>query len=255
MAAEHAQMMAGIYQNSRRIESSFFSLLNLAGPIKVFPNEDGTISVSMATNLAGVPIKWREIEPFVWRDVDGESLLSAQVEDGSVVRFSFDGLSPFMVFEPTPAAQSPGWLVPALLAGLLALLLTSLAWPVSALVRKHYGAQYRLTGEDAKAHRWIRIASIAVVALLIAWGITVSRMIGDLNLLAPGMDGWLWILQLLSVIVFIGAAAAGLWNAFVVVRGPRKWYAKVWAVLLALALLVILWVAFAFHLIAFDVNY
>jgi hypothetical protein len=29
----------------------------------------------------------------------------------------------------------------------------------------------------------------------------------------------------------------------------------VWAVVLALSLLVLLWVAFTFHLIAFDVNY
>ena len=57
------------------------------------------------------------------------------------------------------------------------------------------------------------------------------------------------------MVVFIGAAAVGVWNAMVVVRGPRKWYAKTWAVLLALALLVTLWVALAFHLIAFDVNY
>ena len=254
-AAEHAAMMTGVYQNSRRIESSFFSLLNLAGPIKAYANEDGTLGISMATNLAGVPIKWREIEPFVWRDVDGENLLSAQVKDGRVVRFSFDGLSPFMVFEPVPASTSPGWLVPALVAGLTALLLTGLAWPVSALVRKRYGAQYLLTGRDAQAHFWVRIAAIAVVAILIAWAITVAKMMSDLHLLAPGMDGWLWILQLLSLIVFIGAAAAGIWNASIVVRGPRKWYAKTWAVLLALALLVTLWTALAFHLIAFDVNY
>jgi hypothetical protein len=80
-------------------------------------------------------------------------------------------------------------------------------------------------------------------------------MMGDLNLLTPSMDGWLWILQLLSVVVFIGAAAVGVWNAMVVVRGARKWYAKTWAVLLALALLVTLWVALAFHLIGFGANY
>jgi hypothetical protein len=65
----------------------------------------------------------------------------------------------------------------------------------------------------------------------------------------------LLIVQLLSAVVFFGAAAIGVWNASVVVLGARKWYAKTWAVLLALALLVVLWVALAFHLIAFDVNY
>jgi CubicO group peptidase (beta-lactamase class C family) len=254
-AAEHAGLMVGVYDNSRRMQSTFFRLLSLAGPIKVIANEDGTISVPLATNLAGVPVKWREVEPFIWRDVDGKNLLAAQVKDGKVVRFSFDGLSPFMVFEPTPASVSPNWLLPALIAGLSALLLTSLAWPVSALVRRHYGAPYRLTGLDAKAHRWIRIASTAVVAAFIAWSVTVAMMMGDLNLLTPSMDALLWILQLLSVVVFIGAAAVGVWNAMVVVRGPRKWYAKTWAVLLALALLVTLWVALAFHLIGFGANY
>jgi hypothetical protein len=60
---------------------------------------------------------------------------------------------------------------------------------------------------------------------------------------------------LLSLVVFVGAAALGAWNAMVVVRSPRTWYAKTWAVVLAISLLVLLWVALAFHLIAFDVNY
>src|SRR5262249_53013396 len=149
-------------------------LLGLASPVKVFTNADGTISVSMATNLAGAPIKWREVEPFVWRDVDGESFLSAQVTDGRVTRFAFEWVSPFMVFEPMPASISPAWVTPALVAGLIALLLTTLAWPISALTRKHYGVAYGLTGGDALVHRWIRIASTAVVALFILWGVMVS---------------------------------------------------------------------------------
>jgi CubicO group peptidase (beta-lactamase class C family) len=254
-AAEHARLITGVYDNSRRMDSSFFKLLALAGPVKVFPNKDGTISASIATTLGGVPIKWREVEPFVWRDVNGESLLSAKVEDGRVVRFSFDGISPFMMFEPTPGSVSPGWLVPALIGSLIALLLTTLAWPVSALVRKHYGVPYRLAGQDAKAHRWIRLAATIVVGLFVAWGTTLTMMMSDFRRLSGGLDGWLWILQLLSVIVFIGAAAVGLWNARVVVGSTRKWYTKTWAVLLAVSLLVLLWVAIAFHLIAFDVNY
>lgn len=253
-AAEHARMMTGVYQVSRRLETNFLRLLGLVSPTKVFPNEDGTISVSIATNAAGAPIKWREVEPFVWRDVDGESFLSAHAQDGRVTRFAFEWVSPFMVFEPMPASISPSWLTPALVAGLIALLLTALAWPVSALTRRHYGVSYGLAGRDARAHRWIRVASTAVVALFIVWGVVVSLVMGDQLTSASG-DVLLMMVQLLSAIVFFGAAGIGLWNASVVVRGSRKWYAKAWAVVLALALLVVLWVALAFHLIAFDVNY
>jgi hypothetical protein len=159
------------------------------------------------------------------------------------------------MFERTPASISPTWLLPTLIAGVIALLLTSLAWPVSALVRRYYGAPYRLAGRDAEAHRWIRIAASVVVVVLIAWLVTIAQMMGNFNLLTPGLDGWLWVLHLVSLVVFLGAAAVGVWNAMVVVRGPRKWYAKGWSIVLALALLVVLWVAFAFNLIAFNVNY
>lgn len=254
IAAEHARLMTGVYQVSRRAETSFFRVLNLATPIKVFPNEDGTISVSLATNVAGTPIKWREVEPFVWRDVDGQSFLSAQVVDGRVTRFAFEWVSPFMVFEPMPASISPSWLLPALLAALIALALTTLAWPISALVRKRYGVPYQLSGAGATSHRRIRIAATAVVVIFILWGVTIALIAGD-DLPSSAADVWLWIVQLLSAIVFLAGAAVGVWNAIVVVRGARKWYAKAWAVLLALALLIALWVALAFHLIAFDVNY
>jgi hypothetical protein len=93
-----------------------------------------------------------------------------------------------------------------------------------------------------------------VVAVFVLWGVTVALIAGD-ELPSSAADVWLWLIQLLSAIVFFAAAAVGVWNASIVVRGTRKWYAKTWAVLLALALLIALWVALAFHLIAFDVNY
>lgn len=254
-AAEHARMIAGRYGNSRRSESSFLSLLNLVGQVKVVPNEDGTISVSLLQNLAGAPFKWREIAPFVWREVDGEQLLSAQVEDGRIVRFSFDAVSPFMVFEPIPGWKSAGWLLPVFVVGLIVLLLTSIAWPVTALIRRHYGASYALTRQDAKAHRLVRIGAVVVVVAWLAWGITLTMMLSDLNLLAPKTDGWLWVLHILSPFVFFGAAGAGLWNAWVVLRSQRRWYAKLWAVVLVLSFLAILWIAIAFKLLAFTVNY
>lgn len=254
-AAGHARMIAGVYENSRRIDSSFLSLLNLLGAAKVAPNEDGTLMVSVATNLAGAPIKWREIAPFVWRDDYGKSLLSAEVRDGRVTRFSFGEISPFMVFERVPASRSPVWLLPVLAISLAVALLTALAWPISALVRRHYRAPYRLTGRDAIAHRRIRIGTAVVTALFIAWAILVVGMISNLGWLSGRFDPLLWVLKILSLVAFPVAAVLGVMNAATVLRGARKWYAKLWAVLLAISLIVLLWVAFSFHLLALNVNY
>lgn len=254
-AAEHARMMAGGYDISRRMETNFFSVLNLMGQIKVGVNEDGTITVPLMTDAAGVPLKWREVEPFLWREVGGKQLLSAQVDDGRVTRFSFEPLSAIMVFEPTPGYKSALWLGPLSMIALVALLLTTLAWPIAALTRRHYRAAYALTGQDALAHRRVRIGALAATALSIAWLLTVTLALQKLSSLSGGLDWWFWLLQIASLVVYVGAATIGLWNAWIVLRSKRSWYAKMWAVVLAISFLTLLWVALAYDLIAFDLRY
>ena len=254
-AAEHAKMIAGHYDNSRRSDTNFLSLLNLLGELKVTVNDDGTITAPLLTTPSGAPIKWREIEPFVWQEVDGKQLMAAKVENGRITRFSVEPVSPFMTFEPVHAYRSGGWLVPALGGGLVALLLTALAWPISALIRRHYGVRYALAGQDAKGHRWVRLASLATLVVFGGWALLLSIMLKNLEYLSTKTDIWLRLLQFLSPIVFFGAAIVGVWNAWIVVRSTRKWYAKVWAVVIALSFLAVLWVALSRHLMKFGVDY
>jgi CubicO group peptidase (beta-lactamase class C family) len=248
-AAEHARMIAGRYSVSRRAETSFVSLVYLSLQAKVADNGDGTISVSPATTPSGVPLRWREIAPFIWRQEHGKDLLAARVVDGRVVRFGFGEESAIEVYDRTPWAKSAGWWLPAVVLSLCALLLTALAWPLSALTRRRYGVPYALTGLNAKAHRWARIASVSAFVVFLGWIILVLTMTSILDLI-PKMTGWIALLRIASPFVFVAGAAAGLWNAWTVVRGHRSRWAKLWAVLLAVALLLVLWAAFAFHLIS-----
>jgi CubicO group peptidase (beta-lactamase class C family) len=248
-AAEHAGMIAGRYSVSRRVDTSFVSLLYLAEQATVADNGDGTISVSSATSPSEVPLKWREIAPFVWREEHGKDLLSARVENGRVVRFAFGEGSPFDQYLRTPWEKSGGWWTPAMALSVVLLLLTALAWPLSALTRRHYGVAYALSGRDARAHRWVRIAAVAATVVFLGWVVLVVSMLSSLDLI-PKVNGWIALLRILSPFAFIGGAAIGLWNAWVVVRGRRRFWAKLWAVLMALALLVLLWAALTFHLIS-----
>jgi len=253
-AKEHAQLMAGRYTFTRRTHTTFLSLLNLLGEIQVSVNNDGTITVNELKGMDEQPKKWREIAPFVWRNAAGGDRLAAKVENGRVVRFGYDEY-PFMLFEPVPWWWSSGWLLPLWIAGLLALGLTVLAWPVSALVRRRYGVKYELTGTDARAHRLVRIAALLVVAVMLAWVFLAQLIETSLDWIGPRMDGPLILLRLLSGLVFIGATAVGLWNAWSVLRSKRRWVAKVWSLVLALALLIVLYVALIFHLIGYSANY
>ena len=255
VAAEHARLMSGRYEMSRRAQSSFFSFLNLAGQDKVSANGDGTLDVSFMHGLAGEPLKWKEIEPFVWREVGGKTLLAAKIENGRVARFSVDGLSPIAVLEPVPWWRSAAWLLPLLLISAAALASTALLWPVAALVRRRYGAVLDLSGTPLKAYRLSRIAAAAVVVILAAWVGTLGAMLSNLRLLSPSFDWWFWVLQLLSLVVFVGAAAIALWNLRVVWTARRGWFSKGWSIVLVVSTLTVVWAALAYKLIGFDVNY
>jgi CubicO group peptidase (beta-lactamase class C family) len=253
-AAEHAHMIAGGYTVSRRVETSFASLLYLFGETKVSENPDGTISVSAVLSPSGVPGKWREIAPFIWREEGGKDLLSGKVAGGRVTRFSFGEVSPFEMYDRTSGWKSPSWLVPLLVGSLVALVLNSLAWPVSALTRRHYRVAYGLSKPEASAHRLVRIAGLVAAVLFLAWIATIFSMVSVLDLISK-LGGLVVVLRILSPLVFVGGAAVGVWWAWIVFGGQRRWFAKVWAGVLAAALLVLLWVAVEFHLIAFHSGF
>lgn len=251
-AAQHARMIAGSYDGSRRSESNFLDVASLM-PLHVMANEDGTISLSMITSASGVPVKWREIEPFVWRKVNGKGLLAAQVQGDQVVRLSFDGVSPIIMFDRTPAWRKIAAVTWVL--GLAAALLTALAWPVAVLTRRHFAVPYQLAGRDAWAHRSVRLGALALLVAAGLWLFTFTRMLADTSLLTPSSDGRLLLLQGWSLLACVGAAAAAVWHAWRTLRARRRWYVKAWALLLAVAFLGLLWFGYAFNLITLNVNY
>ena len=253
-AKDHAQLMAGRYTLSRRPHRSFLSMLNLLGQTKVTRNEDGTISVSALRGANENPEKFEEIAPFVWQNVDGGSRVAAKVENGHVVRFGYDEY-PFMIFEPVPCWWSSIWLLPLWIAALVALGLTVLAWPISPFVRRHYGVAYVLTGADARAHRFVRLAALFVFAIMLIWIFTIILMLKDFAWASPAMDGWVIFLRLISAVIFIVGAVIAVWNAWAVLRSGRRKLAKVWSVVTAISCLVLLYVALVFHLVGFTANY
>lgn len=254
-AKAHAQMIAGHYDNSRRSHTSFLSALNLVSQMQVVPGKDGTITVPALKGPNGQPIKWREIAPFVWRDVAGGNRLAARVEDDRVVRFAVEPYSPFMVFERTPRWSSSAWLTPVLVAALVVLLLSTLAWPAAALIRRHYGAAYGLAGVDARAHRLVRIAAAMVLLAMLVFGTLVGLMMSDYSLMTSSTDVWIHVIRVFALLVFVAGTAIALWSAWVVLRSRRRWQAKVWSVLLALSCLAVLYFGIVFHVVGFSANY
>ena len=254
-SAEHVRMMSGLWQGSRRGESSFYSLFGLFGQVKIAADEHGNLTIPALLGRNGRPREWIEVAPFVWRDANGHDRLAARLVDGKVVRWSMDFMSPFMMLDRVPAGISAGWLVPVLYASLAVLLLTFLAWPVGWINRR----KYKVTLGSPQVSRRISFATQVVagcsLAVLAGWaGVLVLFQVSISHATAK-LDPWLWLLQILGALIFAASVVISARNVQLAFKDGRGWPRKVWSVLVLAAALVIVYVAARFGLLAFTVNY
>jgi CubicO group peptidase (beta-lactamase class C family) len=254
-AAEHAQLMSGLWDNSRRSDSSFFSILSLLGQTKVGVNDKGELTIPALLGRNGRPREWVEIAPFIWRDRNGHDRIAAQLVDGKPVRWSMDFMSPFMVFDRVPAGKSGAWLLPALYTGLAVLLLSFLALPVGWFCRRKYGVAPLPAGKARSAARATQIGAGLSLGVLIGWVAMFMAMLSSLKYATAISDPYLWLLQGLGVLVFVGTIVAGGRNAQLALTDGRSRWRKLWSVLVLASSLVLFYLALRFGLIAFTVNY
>jgi len=248
-------LICGEYRNSRRSQSNFLGVLGLLGSTHVTDNGDGTISVTQADGLNGEPLRWREIAPLVWREVSGKQRLSARLENGKVTLFSYDELSPFMVFQPVSGLESTALRLTLGKLALLVLGFTMVSWPTGALIRRRYGARLALDGQAQLAYRGARTAAALVFVALAGWMWTFMGFINGSLPMTDGTDGWLRILHLFTSVVFLGAVVLACWNGWCTCRSLRGLWAKVWSLFLAIACAIVFWLGCAYELVGFGVRY
>jgi CubicO group peptidase (beta-lactamase class C family) len=247
-AKEHAQMLAGNYISSRGFFTNFVDALNFIGQVKITVDKDGRPSIPNI--LGGAPSKWIEIAPFVWQADQGHARLGAVAENGRVVRWSLNPVSPFMVWDRAAWYRDAAWLMPAFLAALALIAMTALSWPVGAISRRRLGVAMILQGADLTAYRWARGFCWLVLAALGGWAWLFSLLQSE-----GSLDAAIWLLEILGTISFFGLLGTAVWNLRRVWLGNRGWFAKLWGVLLVVAAILTLWVTLSFHLVSFGTHY
>ena len=117
-AKEDAKRLAGSYELSRRSESNFLLMADVFGEFKVSTDGDGMITVDALKDLAGYPIKWREVAPNVWREVNGPHTLIATYRNGKLARIDSDEIPPIPVASPASFWRMDTWNLPLLIAAI-----------------------------------------------------------------------------------------------------------------------------------------
>lgn len=255
IAREHAALVAGTYVSSRGSFTNFLSVLGLLGPTSIVPTEDGSISLPGLDGLSAAARDWVEVEPFVWRDRNTGERLVAEVKDGKVVRVSMDAISPFMMLTPAPAAVNTDWLHPALIFALVIVVLTALAWPVRALVRRNFAATMPFEGRARTAYRLSRLFAWLVIAAVVGWIGLIVTFSGDIGAIGGPLDWLIHLLRILTPLASFGLLLTAGWYGWLVWTGKRRWTTKLGAVLLVLAALPLVWVTVVFNLYGFNMVY
>jgi CubicO group peptidase (beta-lactamase class C family) len=238
-AGEHGALIAGYYDTSRRSDSSFLRIASQQ--IKVSVNADGTISADQFVALNGEPYKWREVKPFVWREVGGTHLLLARVKDGAVTEIASDMTPQIVTMTRASALDSAAWNMPLLIATLTLLTLTVVFWPVKAILRWRYDTHFSFSGRAAWLYRGTRL--VALVDLVFLGGYLGALVFGmsHIEFLDARLDPVILALQCLGVIAIVGAIVPLLELRQSLFDRTRPWWTKLTDAMNLLACLAVVW--------------
>jgi hypothetical protein len=118
-AREHARVAHGQYESSDQ-KASFFRVLRILDQVTVTDHGDGTIALSNEKHLDGTPKQWREVGPWIWRELGGPATLEMTESAGRVLRIA-RSTDPTTVLMPAPVHRSSVYLLPLMIGSVLIL--------------------------------------------------------------------------------------------------------------------------------------
>ena len=236
-SAERARQVAGSYVPSRTFWTTFLSAwIPAYSSVSIEHTGDGKLKVD-ETQLV-------EVEPWVWRQVDGRGAIAAQVKDGKVVSLSQE---PAFTLLPMTLLQQA--LVPVFGVCLVLLLVVTVAWPVGALRRRRALKRGREVGAPAPwLTRVARGGGTVALAAQLTWILILAVIATSSSAITSGSLTWLipvarcaQVLQVLGVVAVIPAAV----DLVMSLRRRAGWRRVTMSAILLAALVALAWWAWA----------
>jgi CubicO group peptidase (beta-lactamase class C family) len=251
-AKDDARAAAGTYILSRRSDS-FLKAASVVGEFTVSSNEDGVVEVAELTEPSGKAKKWRAVGPRIFQEEGGQDKLIFKPDQSGRMQLILS--YPFFVGQKVGLFENKRVLLPVLGFSLVIMLLALVLWPVSWLVRRHYGHKLELNTAERLLRFGVRV--VLLLDLLFIIGMTALAAYGltHLEVFSDKGTRWFHLIQIVGVVGGIGTLLV-LFNAIHSwLSKRRRIWGKLQATIYALACLGFLWFAFASHLFRFTSNY
>lgn len=256
--AEHAEALAGSYESTRGFHSTFLTAVGPLEPTRAEVVDGDTVRFTPGPGQLDAA-EYTEIEPWVYQQVGGDRVLTVRTDaDGRVELIGHDSA---MSMVPVTAARSAA--LPALAGGAVVLLLTAIAWPVGAVVRR-VRARRSAVGTDVPGpreaagapsparlpHRFTRVAAVVTVVALAGWVAVVLGVMG----LQPVPALAIRAVQVLTVVGVLGLIPAA-WRVVAEARMRTGWFRIGAASIVLIAFAVTSVAVNQLQLLSFDITY
>lgn len=231
-AVMHAREVTGAYLSTRRVESGLMKFGVHRHPVHVLADEHGVLTVSSLRDFDDELKRWREVGPYVWRQVGGRERLAAAHDASGKLSYLAADATPTRLLEPAPWFRRADWLYRILQVAVGALAVGALVLAIGPRVRRWRVAVFAA------------VANVAFVAACVALTNAFETYYYHFN---ETIDPWFRLLQAVG----LAALLATLVTAF---RVMRAWSTagialpeRVAASVIAAAGLYVGWFAFAFN--------
>jgi CubicO group peptidase (beta-lactamase class C family) len=240
--------IAGIYHLSRRAESTWLRLSDLLS--------ERDVKVDGAGNLTAFPAIWPFIAGTRFKRV--EQNLYEGLANAHFV-FVEAGAEPYFV-EPRARLQlqrvpwflDVQWIMPALLASIVVVLLTLICWPIAALWRHWRGKPWSEDKGDRRKFLAVRLVLLADAAVVVAIAVFFSMPATVYN---EALDPLMLVFYALAWLGVLGAIPA-VWSAVQFWRsGIGGRWSRIHHSLIAASSAMVAWFFFVFRVAGTTLNY
>ena len=225
--------VSGVYDGTRRSETTFLKMVALMDQFAVKSDKDGILTVEDNKNQRGELKKWKEIGPLVYSEIDGSDRIAFRKDPSGRV-------TEMLPFPAIYEGQRVSWynnkhlVAPVIGGSLLLALLTVVLWPVAVFVRRRYQRPLFVKSGDRVLYFFSRLVCLGELVLILAPVITFSQGLEHIVILGDAINPWLQALHIVAWIVVAGILLLVISAIrFVRLPGHGLWF-RAHAILLAL---------------------
>ena len=246
--------VSGIYDGTRRAETTFLKLIALLDQFRVSSDKEGILTVEGNKDQSGELKKWKEIAPLVYSEVDGRERIAFRRDASGTVR-------EMLPFPAIYEGQRVPWYATKTFVGvviggnLLLALLTVFLWPVAVVIRKRYQRPLFTTKKDRLLYFFSRIVCLGELVFILAPVLLLSQGLEHIVILGDAINPWLqtlhvfgWVLMAGVVLLIIAAIR------FVRLPGHGLWF-RAHAILLAIGGIAFGVFAWQYHLLDTSLKF